>query len=390
MNVVAPQASQPADDSARRAALTLLRLDHHRLLLNPEHNRVELGTAIDQAVAEVGGDGRLAAELRDFVLGAGHLQQFLDDRAVTEIMVIGSRVWVERGGRLDEVQSFSSADEAFTLAETMALRRGERFQLAQTIVDFAWLDGSRINLVHPILTDGKVGITIRKPDRSRPLDLSSLVKSRTLCDGAADMLVASVARDRRNLLFTGAQGSGKTALMRAVLNQALHGTARRVVLMEDTPELFLEHGHVLAERVRTPSPGLQGASTVTLADLARASKRQKPELVVMGEVRGAEGVDLIGLAQSEGCGVVSTLHIGKPEDLAERFYYFATLAGLGISPADIASWVYSTFHLICHLDKDATGRRRVMRIVRLEAGTQSMTDLYRYNPDTDTLEEVNS
>ncbi len=389
MNVPAPQAPQHAADSPKRAALALLRQDDHRLLLDPERHRTEIETAIDQAVAEVGGDGGLASALKDFVLGAGHLQRFLDDPAVTEIMVTGAQVFIERGGTLQEAEGFTSADEAFELAERMALRRGERFQLAQPILDFAWLDGSRVNLIHPILTGGDVAITIRKPNRSRPLDLASLVEAGMLSEKPAAFLTAAVGKERRNLLFTGAQGSGKTTLLQAVLHEALRPTPlRRIVLIEDTPEIRLNHRHVLAMRAHAPSHGQLGAHAVTLADLTKASKRHRPDLVVVGEVRGAEGVDLIALAQSENVGIASTLHIGKPEDLAERFWYFSTLAGLGTSKADIESWVFSSFHLVCHLDKGQDGRHRVMRIVRLEPATQSMTDLFTYNSDTDTLEEA--
>lgn len=389
MNVLAPQVPQPADDSARRAALALLRQGHHRLLLDPERHRTELETGIEQAVAEVGGDSRMATSLKDFVLGAGHLQRFLDDAAVTEIMGTGPKVFIERGGTLQEAEGFSSAEEAFELAERMALRRGERFQLACPILDFAWLDGSRVSLIHPILTGGDVAITIRKPNRSRPLDLSSLVEAGMLSKQAAAFLTAAVGQERRNLLFTGAQGSGKTTLLQAVLHEALRPTPlRRIVLIEDTPEIRLNHRHVLAMRAHAPAHGEMGAHVITLADLTKASKRHRPDLVVVGEVRGAEGVDLIALAQSENVGIASTLHIGKPEDLAERFWYFSTLAGLGTPKADIASWVYSSFHLVCHLDKGLDGRHQVVRIVRLESETQRMTDLFRHNPDTDTLEEA--
>ena len=395
--MVMPTIPQPSEQggyaASRRKALDHLLLVSRDLLVHPEQHRGEIQQAIAEAVAFVGGDrARLERDLADFVLAAGHLQRFLDDPAVTEIMVSGARVIVERGGALQEAEGFTSADEAFELAERMALRMGERFQLANPILDFAWQDGSRVNLIHPILTGGEVAMTIRKPDRSRPLDLASLISSGTLTPQAAALLVAAVGGDRRNLLIAGSQNAGKTTLMRAVLYAALRPTPlRRVVLIEDTPELRLDdHPNLLAMRAHKPSAGETGARAVTLADLTRAAKRQRPDLLVIGEVRGGEGVDLVDAAQSEGTGVAGTLHVAKLEDLAGRFYYFGTLAQIGISPQDMKTWVYSTFHLVCHIDKGQDGRRRVVRIVRLQAQTQTMTDLFRYNPGTDTLEEVAS
>ncbi len=368
--------------SARREILDHL-LQHHRdLLLHPQRHQAELAQAIDTAIAHStvppAHAERLSRELRDQILGAGHLQRFLEDKGITEIMVSGAQVIVERDGRLQEVEGFQSDEDAYTLAETMALRQGERLQLAQPILDFGWIDGSRVNVVHPILAGGKVAITIRKPDRSRPLDLGSLVAGGTLTERAADLLVSAVAHDRRNLLITGAQGSGKTTLLRALLQDALRDAPlRRVVQIEDTPELHLQHRHVIALRARAASQSRAGAQAVTLQDLTRAAKRQRPDLVIVGEVRGAEGVELIALAQSEATGVLGTLHIARPEDLPGRFYYFGTLAGIGITPADMTSWVFATFHIVCHLERDEEGRRRVTRIVSLDQRTETMVDLYR-------------
>ncbi len=389
MNVIPlapPESNGDSYAGARRHALDYL-LQHHRdILIHPQQHHAEITEAIgdaikDSSVAPAQAQ-RLTHTLRDQILGAGLLQTFLDDPRVTEIMVNGAQVIVERDGRLQEVEGFDSPEDAFSLAETMALRQSERLQLAQPILDFGWLDGSRVNVVHPILTGGKVAITIRKPDRSRPLDLASIIAGGTLSQSAADLLVSAVVRDRRNVLFTGAQNSGKTTTLRAVLHAALReAPLRRVVLIEDTPELRLEHRHVIALRAHTASQGRIGAQAVSLADLTRAAKRQRPDLIVIGEVRGAEGVELIAAAQSEATGVLGTLHIARPEDLPGRFYYFGTLAGIGISPADMTAWVFATFHLVCHLDRDEEGRRRVTRIVRLDQRTETMVDLYRLEQD---------
>ncbi len=376
--------------AARRAALDYLLANYRDLLIHPGAHQGETGRAIEEAVAACGAEAHqdgLTRDLRDHILGAGPLQRHLDEPGITEIMVNGAQVIVERAGRLEPAQGFDSPEDAFRLIETMALRMGERLQLAQPILDFRWQDGSRVNVIHPILTQAGVAVTIRKPDRSRPLDLQSLVTSGTLTSDASDYLVQAINR-RRNVIFSGSQGSGKTTLLRAVLHEALRpNPMQRVVVIEDTPELALGHPHTVALQAHHATSNDQGARAVGLADLTRAAKRMRPDRLIIGEVRGAEGIDLIDAAQSEAVGVTTTLHIGGPEDLTARFYYFATQASLGISMDDMRGWVFGTFHIVCHLDKDQGGRRRVTRIVSLSPNGQ-MADVFRYEPGEGRLIEV--
>lgn len=378
VSLPSPPRADAEYDGRRRAALAHLLENHHDLLMDPFHHAAAIRAAVPEAVAALGReDPRLERDLLDAVLGAGELQRFLDDDRVTEIWVQDGRVFVVRDGKPREEHAFASREEAFRLAESMAIRMGERLQLARAIVDFAWIDGSRVNVVHPSLTDCGVAMTIRKPDRSRPLDLDALVAAEMLSGESARMLVDSVEA-RRNVLFTGAQNSGKTTLLRAVLHAVLAPhPMRRVIVIEDTPELRLRHPNLVSLRAREPAPGQSGAMAVDLAALTKGAKRESPELLVIGEVRGREGIDLIAAAQAEAAGVAGTLHISQPEDLVGRFYYFATQAELSITPEAMARWVYDSFHLVCHLDRDRDGRRRVVRIVSLDRASASMTDLYR-------------
>jgi pilus assembly protein CpaF len=354
-------------------------------MARPRDHAAQVDLAIMQAAAQVRlppDKGRqLREELRAAILGAGLIQQHLDDPTVTEIMVIGTGVWLERNGVVTAALPLPSAEDAYALAEDLAQKVGQRFQRARPLVNLTWPDGSRINLVHPMLSPRGTCITIRKPDRSRPLDLADLVAGGSLSAAIADFLVAAV-RGRLNLCLGGSTGSGKTTLLRALAAAVLTDSTERVIVLEDTEELRLRHPHV-ASLVATQAGDAERGVTVTLRDLFLNALRMRPDRLIVGEVRGAEALDALEAAKSEHGGLLFTMHLRAPEELGSRLLLIAQREGLRFDDAFLRREVYDAVDVVVQLDKLRDGRRRVTRVAEPDPETATMRDLFLWDPETD-------
>lgn len=376
---------------ARHAAFQHLNAHYQEAMVSPFDHELEVERAIAEAVAQGATSGAQARQLREdlaaHILGMGPLQIYLDDPRITEIMVNGRDVYVEKEGLLHPELPLPSEEDAFRLAESMAEKMGERFQLANPILDFTWKDGSRVHLTHPIISSKGVTVTIRKPDRSKPLDLASLVGYRTLSGEMAEFLVRAV-NGRLNVIISGSTGAGKTTLLRALAHEALRPNPHeRILVIEDTEELHLRHPHTIPFRAYTSkNKDEHGGRSVDVQELTKSSKRMRPDRVFVGEVRGAEAMDLLDVTQSEVSGILATIHLRSPEDLPKRMYFIGQRSGMGIDPDHMASWVYDTIDLVVHVSRDRLGRRRVTRVVELLDG--EMVDLFHYDPRTDAHTKV--
>ena len=381
------QASDPYQQ-AREQASEWLHANFQEILADPREHEVQVDTAIAQAVAQVrllpDQARRLREELRSGILGAGALQKYLDDPAVTEIMVVGREVRLEKGGKIMPVLPLGSTEEAAAVAEDMAQKVGQRFQRARPVLNLTWPDGSRVNLVHPSLCPKGACITIRKRDLSRALELSDLVVAGALSGEVADLAVRAV-RGRLNVLVSGSTGSGKTTLLRALANATFNDPNERVLVLEDTEELRLRHPHMVplvAVKTGDDDSGIE----VTLHDLFVNALRMRPDRLVIGEVRSIEAMDAIEAAKTEHGGLIFTMHLRRPEELGARMYWISQKAGMGIEQAALTHEVYSAVDLVIHLDKLRDGRRRVTRVCEPVNG--KMVDLFRWNAQDDSHEQV--
>ena len=381
------QASDPYQQ-AREQASEWLHANFQEILADPREHEVQVDTAIAQAVAQVrllpDQARRLREELRSGILGAGALQKYLDDPAVTEIMVVGREVRLEKGGKIMPVLPLGSTEEAAAVAEDMAQKVGQRFQRARPVLNLTWPDGSRVNLVHPSLCPKGACITIRKRDLSRPLELSDLVAAGALSGEVADLAVRAV-RGRLNVLVSGSTGSGKTTLLRALANATFNDPNERVLVLEDTEELRLRHPHavpLVAVKTGDDDSGIE----VTLHDLFVNALRMRPDRLVIGEVRSIEAMDAIEAAKTEHGGLILTMHLRRPEELGARMYWISQKAGMGIEQDALTHEVYTAVDLVIHLDKLRDGRRRVTRVCEPVNG--KMVDLFRWNAQDDSHEQV--
>ncbi len=374
--------------TARAEAAEWLHQNFQAILSDPRQHEVQVDTAIAQAVAQVrllpDQARRLREELRSGILGAGALQGYLDDPAVTEIMVVGREVRLEKDGKILPALPLGSADEAAAVAEDMAQKVGQRFQRARPVLNLTWPDGSRVNLVHPSLCPKGACITIRKRDMSRSLELQDLVSARALSGKIAE-LAAKAVRGRLNVLVSGSTGSGKTTFLRALANATFDDPNERVLVLEDTEELRLRHPHavpLVAVKTGDDDSGIE----VTLHDLFVNALRMRPDRLVIGEVRSVEAMDAVEAAKAEHGGLLLTMHLRRPEELGARMYWISQKAGMGIEQDALMREVYSAIDLVIHLDKLRDGRRRVTRVC--EPLGDRMVDLFRWNAKDDSHEQV--
>ncbi len=349
-------------------------------LLERVRRRVAVGAgpvtpaAVAAALREEGGpllgdaDTRqVLRALQSEIVGAGPLEALLQDPAVTDVLVNGPReVWVDRGTGLERTAVRFPDDAAVRrLAQRLAAPSGRRLDDAQPWVDARLPGGVRLHAVLAPVAPGGTCLSLRIA-RSRVFALDELVAASSVPPDGAQLLVALV-RSRAAFLVTGGTGTGKTTLLSALLSLA--APEDRLLLVEDAGELAPAHPHVV--RLEARPPNLEGAGAVTLRDLVRQALRMRPDRVVVGEVRGAEVVDLLAALNTGHEGGCGTLHANSAADVPARLEALASAAGLD-RPA-LHSQLASGLRLAVHLCRDPDGgRRRVAEVCVLVRGDDGL------------------
>src|SRR6266566_2807210 len=243
---------------------------------------------------------RLASAIADDALGHGPLERLLADDSISEIMVNGPYdVWIERHGRL--------FDTNVRFDDESHMRR-----IINTMVDARLPDGSRVNIIIPPLSLTGPLITIRKFSKKR-LTLDEMIRIGTLNAEAVDYLQRCVHAEL-NILISGGTGSGKTTLLNAL--SAAIPDEDRIVTIEDAAELRLNQRHVL--RLEARPKNIEGEGEVPIRELVRNSLRMRPDRIIVGEVRGAEALDMLQAMNTGHDGSLSTVHANSPRDALAR------------------------------------------------------------------------
>ena len=331
------------------------------------HERIR--ALVDREAGLLGDDNRarLAARIAERSFGLGPLDALLADPAVDEVMVNGpGQVWVERAGRIEPTSArFASEADLRHAIERILAPLGRRVDEAEPLVDARLPDGSRVNVVvAPLALDGSI-LTIRR-FRRRGFGPDELVANGTWAAPLRDLL-ASAVRARCNILISGGTGSGKTTTLNALTE--FIGDGERIVTVEDAAELRLRHAHVVRLEARPAS--LEGRGEVTVRRLVRNALRMRPDRIVVGEVRGAEALDMLSAMSSGHDGSLSTVHAGSSEEALRRVETLALMAGLGLPHDAIREQVAGALHLVVHQARMPDGARRVVavsEVVRVAGG----------------------
>jgi pilus assembly protein CpaF len=319
------------------------------------------------------GDRAVLAAVRaatDELAGAGVLEPLLRRPGVTDVLVNGpDSVWVDRGAGLERVDvRFPDEAAVRRLAVRLAAAAGRRLDDAAPWVDAGLPDGTRLHAVLPPVSASGTSLSLRVLRRAA-LSFPDLA-ARGALPGAAAELLAALVRRRLAFLVTGGTGTGKTTVLSALLG--LVGPGERLLLCEDAPELAPEHPHVV--RLLTRPPNVEGAGAVVLRDLVRQALRMRPDRLVVGEVRGAEVVDLLAALNTGHDGGCGTVHVNRAADLPARLEALGGAAGLG--RAAVHSQAAAALAVVVHLRRASAGRhvaelgvvRRTGDLVEVAAG----------------------
>jgi pilus assembly protein CpaF len=324
-------------------------------------------------------------ELRDLVLrdtvGLGPLETVLADDRVEEVMVNGpGEVYVERGGRIERTTVAFPTEQALRDAiERILAPLGRRVDELSPMVDARLGDGSRVNVVIPPLAVDGPALSIRRFSASRP-GPDELVANGTITDALSELLSVAVST-RRSVLVSGGTGSGKTTLLNA-LSSFIPGS-ERVVTIEDAAELRLQQPHVV--RLESRPASVEGRGEVTVRDLLRNALRMRPDRIVIGEVRGAEALDLLTALNTGHDGALSTVHANSPEDALRRLETLALMAGVGLPHAAVREQLGRGLDLVVHMTRLRGGARvvaEVGEVVRATGGA-GVRELWRRDRDGD-------
>lgn len=327
----------------------------------------------------------LTEQLTDRLVGPGALGSHFRDPAVTEILVVGGSVWVEREGQIQPAPSLGSKEDGVRLAQHLCRHEGLEYKSTDPLMNFTWQpDGSRINIVHHSKTSAGVAISIRKRQQLRRLLMPDLIEARSLSQPAADLLVQALA-GRLNLIIAGPQGAGKTEMLRAIALAAILPD-ERTLSIEDTPELELPLPHIVSLIGQTDrtTPDEKARGAVSQEDHFRNTLRMRPDRLIFGELRGPEALAFFEALMSSQGGSLTTMHLYKPELLADRLYQIAHKYQMGMPYDLIQRMVYGTVALIVQLERDGMGHRHVAAIVEVER-EGSMRDLFRWDPQAHAL-----
>ena len=338
------------------------------------HERIR--ALVDREAGLLDDDARahLVARVAERSFGLGPLEALLSDPSVDEVMVNGpEQVWVEREGRIEPTAArFDGEADLRHAIERILAPLGRRVDEAEPLCDARLPDGSRVNVVvAPLALDGSV-LTIRR-FRRRGFSPDDLVDNGTWAAPLRDLLTSAV-RARCNVLISGGTGSGKTTTLNALTSFIPED--ERIVTVEDAAELRLRHAHVVRLEARPAS--LEGRGEVTVRRLVRNALRMRPDRIVVGEVRGAEALDMLSAMSSGHDGSLSTVHAGSPEEALRRVETLALMAGLGLPHEAIREQVAAALDLVVHQARLADGSRKVVavsEVVRV-AGGPGTRELY--------------
>jgi len=317
---------------------------------------------------------RLSKEIADDILGYGPLERLLADDSISEIMVNGPNdIWIERQGRLYETTvRFNDDSHLRRIINKMVAQVGRRVDESSPMVDARLPDGSRVNVIIPPLSLSGPLVTIRKFSRRR-LTLDDMVNLGTVSPEAVEFLTLCV-RAELNILISGGTGTGKTTLLNAL--SAAIPESDRIVTIEDAAELQLHQEHVL--RLEGRPKNIEGEGEISIRELVRNSLRMRPDRIIVGEVRGAEALDMLQAMNTGHDGSMSTAHANSPRDALHRIETMVLMAGYDLPIRAIRQQVSSALDLIVHLDRFEDGSRRVSQI----------TEVQRMESDVITLQEL--
>ncbi|UTY56894.1 CpaF family protein [Massilia sp. erpn] len=360
------------------------RIDLERLKrLTPEQFKHELALLVQRIIEEerivLNQSERhsLVLDIQHEMLGFGPLEPLLADPGVSDILVnTHARVYVERAGRL-ELTAVSFHDDAhlMKIIEKIVSRVGRRVDESSPMVDARLPDGSRVNaIIPPLAVDGPI-LSIRR-FAANPLSIEQMLSYKSLTPPMIEVLRA-LGRAKINILISGGTGSGKTTLLNVL--SGFIPPAERIVTIEDAAELQMRQPHVV--RLETRPPNIEGRGEVTQRSLVRNALRMRPDRIILGEVRGAEAMDMLQAMNTGHEGSLATIHANSPRDALARLENMVGMAGANLTPRATRQQICSAVTVVLQVSRLTDGTRKLVslqEITGMEGDMLAMHEIFRY------------
>jgi len=316
-------------------------------------------------------------QITDEVLGLGPLEPLLADHSVSDILVNGSAsVYVERFGKLQRTDvRFRDDQHLLNIIDRIVSSLGRRIDESSPLVDARLKDGSRVNAIIPPLAIDGPSMSIRRFAVDL-LNTDSLISVGTLTPAIA-LLLKAIVRGRLNVLISGGTGSGKTTMLN-VLSSFIPQN-ERIVTIEDSAELQLQQPHVV--RLETRPSNIEGRGEVSQRELVRNSLRMRPDRIVIGEVRGAEALDMLTAMNTGHDGSLTTIHANTARDALGRIENMVSMTGATFPIKAMRQQIASAIDVVIQLERQEDGKRRlvsVQEINGMEGEIITMTEIFSF------------
>ena len=330
----------------------------------PDQLREELKTLVERLLSEETlaiNDSERKSLVRDIqheVLGLGPLETLMADNTISDILVNTYRqVYVERRGKLELTDvRFENEDHLLKIIDKIVSGIGRRVDESSPMVDARLPDGSRVNaIIPPLAVDGAM-LSIRR-FAVTPLRMDDFLQFKSLTPEMAEVLEGLV-KAKVNLLISGGTGTGKTTLLNILSGYI--PVSERVITIEDAAELQLQQPHVVRLEIRPPN--IEGKGEVTQRMLVRNSLRMRPDRIIVGEVRGAEALDMLQAMNTGHEGSMTTLHANTPRDALTRLENMIGMAGLNLPPKAMRQQISSALTAVIHITRMSDGKRKVTSV----------------------------
>lgn len=352
-------------------------------LTETDQLRSEIGRILEGLISEEGVPlsraerESLITDIQHETFGLGPLEPLLADPDISDILVNRSdQVYVEKFGKLSKVDlTFRDDNHLLQIIDRIVSKMGRRVDESSPYVDARLPDGSRVNaIIPPLALDGPV-LSIRRFGVN-PLKMNDILNFGTLNQTMAKILAGCV-KARLNMLISGGSGTGKTTLLN-ILSEFISDT-ERIITIEDSAELQIKQEH--AVRLETRPPNIEGKGEVTQRDLVRNTLRMRPDRIILGEVRGAEALDMLQAMNTGHDGSLSTIHSNSTRDAMLRLETMVLMAGVDLPERAIREQISSAIDVVVQLGRLSDGTRKIIsvsEITGMEGNTIVMQDVYLY------------
>ena len=389
--VQAPVATPAAIVAENRSYQELKSRIHQKLLdrvdlavmesLSPDRLQEELKVLVERllseetlAINEVERKS-LVRDIQHEVLGLGPIEPLLADPTISDILVNTNRqVYVERAGKLELTDvRFENDAHLMKIIDKIVSGIGRRVDESSPMVDARLPDGSRVNaIIPPLAIDGPI-LSIRR-FAVTPLTMDDIIGGKSLTPEMAE-IIGGLVKAKVNLLISGGTGTGKTTLLNILSGFIPH--SERIITIEDAAELQLQQPHVV--RLETRPPNIEGKGEVAQRALVKNSLRMRPDRIILGEVRGAEALDMLQAMNTGHEGSMTTVHANTPRDALTRLENMVGMAGLNLPPKAMRQQISSAITAVVHVSRLTDGKRKVtsiQEITGMEGDIVTMQEIF--------------